>query len=437
MKKIFWLFVYFSMAGLLSAQDTIPFLDPCFCYPDLSHDGIIITLPDIGIGLDCYQYPVEDDNPGLGPENIHSYYYVENFVDSKDGSSTAVYGIAITSDSILPPELTVVLYQLNRTYPIINCPFQPIDSLNCSDLYYHKQMFYTYRWRDPDNPYDTNTYEASVPCHLYLFNHLVNVPDTFYYKTNPIEQPFKICEVSRPYHHNINGVYGTGGYARWYDEVLNSVGYKRFYTWGGIFPILNLPCPSATKPEIVESMQGSVRFTWWAGDTNLYQVAICSYLDTTVLVFTDTLIDNNFHITDSLMSAHNLSEGRYFIRLRRACNYLDSPYQTLIWSPWSDARMFYYSPNPNGISISNSQMPLFSLSPNPATGLVTIEYFGQNEENCINKIEIKDMEGREVSTFNYSHTNIFFFDVSTLSPGVYFVTLTTPAGPTTKKLLIQ
>ena len=162
-----------------------------------------------------------------------------------------------------------------------------------------------------------------------------------------------------------------------YFEDNDRVGGIQLSTWGGIFPILNLPCPPASRPEIVESQQGSVRFAWWEGDTNLYRIAIHSYPDSTLLFLSDTLTDSTFHLTDSLMAHIGLPEGRYYIRLQRACNYMDSPFDTLLWSPWSYARMFYYAPAPVGIDNPDLHAPLFSLSPNPATNPVTVECFAK------------------------------------------------------------
>jgi hypothetical protein len=316
---------------------------------------------------------------------------------------------------------------------------QPIDSLNCSDAYYHKQMFYNYKWSNIGNRLDTSTHNSTAPCQLFFFNNPVNVPDTFLYKTTAIDQPFRISELSC--YDDSSYVFvrtnGRGSYAHEYDDEHDYAGICALPIWGGIFPILSLPCPPATKPEIVESQQGSVRFAWWEGDTNLYRVAIYTYPDTTLLYLSDTLVDNSFHINDSLMTVLNLSEGRYYIRLQRACNYMDSPFSTLLWSPWSDTRMFYYVPAPAAdINLSANHFPLFSLSPNPASDVVTLECYGGNAEAEPYRVDIIDMEGRLMGHYETRNSK-FDIDVSSLMPGTYLLRITTPAGPTTKKLLIQ
>ncbi len=431
MKKYLFLLANLILANFLSAQDTIPFKDPCFLYP--LRGGIYDFGPQQSTGLRTFRYP---------PEYIHNKYYIEHIVHSKDGNGVEVYGFAITSDSTLPAELTVVLYR----EPIYRRGVLPIDSLNCSDAFYHKQMFYNYRWSNVgyDSP-DTTTHSATAPCHIYLFNSPVSVPDTFFYKTTAKDQPFSLrelsCYMDSSYQtENSQGLprgNGWGGYSHYYPEGYNQSGGYAFSTWGGIFPILSLPCPPASRPEIVESQQGSVRFAWWEGDTNLYRIAIHSYPDSTLLFLSDTLTDSTFHLTDSLMAHMGLPEGRYYIRLQRACNYMDSPFDTLLWSPWSYARMFYYAPAPVVIDNPDLHAPLFSLSPNPATNTVTVECFGDTEGD--KWLQILDLEGREVYTqaFKQSRNQTITIDVSTLAPGVYLLRLHTPQGSASKKLIIH
>ena len=75
-----------------------------------------------------------------------------------------------------------------------------------------------------------------------------------------------------------------------------------------------------------------------------------------------------------------------------------------------------------------------SLQPNPATNRVRVlSSFG------ITAIEAYDLRGRLVytNTFKHSHIHTFSLDVSSWPRGTYLLRILTPAGPTTKKLLIQ
>jgi hypothetical protein len=205
-----------------------------------------------------------------------------------------------------------------------------------------------------------------------------------------------------------------------------------------ILPILELPCPAA-KPTVTESRQGLVRFNWWEGDTNLYQIAISSYPADSTLFVSDTLTDSTFIVNDSVMASLNLAEGRYYIHLRRACNYMDSPYHSLPWSKWGEGRMFYYAPEPEGITSVDEAAPVFALSPNPASQTVTVEVFGETsqgeETRQAASLQIVNLEGRIVaeSRVEGEKTDL---DVSHLTAGVYLVRLHTPQGSATRKLTI-
>ena len=75
-----------------------------------------------------------------------------------------------------------------------------------------------------------------------------------------------------------------------------------------------------------------------------------------------------------------------------------------------------------------------SLQPNPASDKVKVlSSFG------ISCIEAYDLRGRLVytNTFKHSHIHTFSLDVSSWPRGTYLLRILTPAGPTTKKLLIQ
>ena len=75
-----------------------------------------------------------------------------------------------------------------------------------------------------------------------------------------------------------------------------------------------------------------------------------------------------------------------------------------------------------------------TLQPNPATDRVRVlSSFG------ITAIEVYDLRGRLVytNTFKHSHIHTFTLDLSSWPRGTYLLRILTPAGPTTKKLLIQ
>ena len=209
--------------------------------------------------------------------------------------------------------------------------------------------------------------------------------------------------------------------------------------WGGIFPILELPCPPASKPKMEANFVGNIHFSWWQGDTNLYQVSLASFPDDHILYSSNTLTDNNFFVTDNFMDSLQLPEGRYNIRLRRVCNYMDSPYPQIIWSDWGEPRQFLYMHSTAGIDATDGQTPVLLLSPNPAKGTVTVEMDETQRDASLQTIQVVDMEGRVVLTQPWESTasQPLTLDISGLAAGVYLVRLNTPMGTTTRKLVVE
>ena len=87
------------------------------------------------------------------------------------------------------------------------------------------------------------------------------------------------------------------------------------------------------------------------------------------------------------------------------------------------------------ISIKENVLPSnFLLYPNPATESVTIKLENSVEQN--QSLSIIDITGKLVSQIDVSNTSTRI-DVSKLRKGVYFVTLISPKGQKTRKLVVQ
>ena len=89
------------------------------------------------------------------------------------------------------------------------------------------------------------------------------------------------------------------------------------------------------------------------------------------------------------------------------------------------------------IADPGSASPLFTLSPNPATGNVSITVYSQLLTlNSQLLIVLRDAAGRELLNTQLSILNSQF-SIPTLPAGVYYVTLVTPQATATRKLVIQ
>ena len=186
------------------------------------------------------------------------------------------------------------------------------------------------------------------------------------------------------------------------------------------------------------NMSGRVDFRWKAGDTALYQLAFYTYPDDNLFFVTDTLVDTTFRLVDSIAPA-NMVDGRYHVRLRKACSYAGSPYGDVVWSDWGEPRQFLYMHSTAGIDATDGQSPVFLLSPNPAKGTVTVEMDETQRDASLQTIQVVDMEGRVVLTqpWEGAAAQPLTLDISGLAAGVYLVRLNTPLGTTTRKLVVE
>ena len=392
--------------GFLKAQDTIPFLDPCFSYPTL-HE---IFYPWVELPLDTLRHKTT----GLSLNNtaIENWSYRHN---NKIQKESVVYGIAIASPNNELPEGVVCklcTYDENSGYFYY-------DSVHSNGNHFVKHMFYQYNSTILDYGVD----QPISPCQIYLFNHEVSVHDSIFYSTfeNHYGADYYIYDVGlNPVLDAFDLVCGSGPN----NEVTGM--------WGIVFPILKLPCP-APRVRVGTNFSGRVEFHWNpGGDTMLYQLAFHSADDGRLMFETDTLTDTTFTLVDSIAPAEMVN-GRYEVRVRKACDYTGAPIlNPLVWSDWSEPRTFNYMHRVEGIEDIESFGPQFTLSPNPAKGTVTVEGAAEVE-----RVEIVDMEGRVVIGERPLAGSPSTVDISHLAPGVYLVRLSGPTGSATRKLVVE
>ena len=214
--------------------------------------------------------------------------------------------------------------------------------------------------------------------------------------------------------------------------------------WGVFFPIIGFRCRPVSQCRL-DSYWGDVATVSWNGsdEGGLYEVQLLGEdgSDTTYLTSNKTLVFQN--LSDSV---------RYNVRVRKQCHYATSNYDTTVYSDWHSNLYFGTTilpdttgndtvVNPNDtivnpddtLAILRVESEGFTLRPNPTHGKVQVI---MPETAKGEQLSVCDLAGRELLVRTVVSTTMEI-DISTLPAGAYFVKLTTPAGPTTKKLLIQ
>jgi hypothetical protein len=74
----------------------------------------------------------------------------------------------------------------------------------------------------------------------------------------------------------------------------------------------------------------------------------------------------------------------------------------------------------------------FTVSPNPATGLINIS---NNTNALVNKVAVTDLNGRTVTTAEFAGVASAQVDIANLASGVYMLTISSDMGTTTKKIV--
>ena len=231
---------------------------------------------------------------------------------------------------------------------------------------------------------------------------------------------------------------------------------NRFYfalqIWGGFFPIIS------PYEEMEGSMDDTVQnfhleyvrmgYPTFAWNTSLdptlclndelrYEVQYAPYRSDEWLTLSTT--DSTLRIISAF------DPGIYYqARIRAYHRHLCPMHDTLAWGEWSHPILFYTGstppdttggtgPDTTGINPVEAAASLFTLTPNPTTGTVRVE-MGDLE----GELALHDAAGHEVlrMTVEKGQKSVEL-DLAALPKGTYLVTLATPTGTGTQRLVLQ
>lgn len=418
------------LANIVKAQDTIPFLDPCFGYTP-------IYLAPNGDWTDPLRIPYTED----------VFYLKYCLVAATFGdSSRQAFDIFVTEkqQNILgiamchPPGVidfskislnisTIAFPHETAPYPLITT----LKSLNGSGDVYSKQMVYSFGdTLLPSIHPEIDSMGTAAPCFIYLFDSAVSVQDTF------LLSGFLKDYSYLKYVYTIYQCGGTDAIITYKCTGLSGP-LPTVTAWQYLFPVYSLPCPAPGAPTVEVGDDGTEVVRWRQGyDTALYQLQIYT-VNGQMLLETDTLADTAFVLTDSLWSAIGYEQsGNLRVRVRKACDYLESPYHTLVWSDYGKPLQYFHVHSTDGIGgVGMPSTACFTLSPNPATQRVVLERpEASGAEEAV--LTVCDLAGREVLACPVRGT-LHELDVSQWPRGVYLLRLTTPTASSLRRLVVE
>ena len=187
-----------------------------------------------------------------------------------------------------------------------------------------------------------------------------------------------------------------------------------------IFPILDIDCGMPGEASWTATDDGTVRLSWEPGSSaSQWEV---SYGPSGALPGDDSVVTT----ATPLAILHDITPGTHYVAyIRSLCTVRDTT-----WSDWTDS-VSIFIPDPTGILEAEDSKTGVELTPNPATGEVRIASGIE-----MMQIEVYDEKGGLLHTLPATGLKADL-DVSSWPRGTYLLRILTPAGPTTKKLLVQ
>ena len=209
--------------------------------------------------------------------------------------------------------------------------------------------------------------------------------------------------------------------------------------FGGIFPIIVPPdtdsfeCPRVENFRQTGYVDGHPKFGWDAqAGQGPFQIAYGP---------ADQPVDSH-RVASAMRQQYVLPDGGldstvlYVARCRGRCHHTCPLHDTIFWSEWSDAVEFWTGsrrPGSEGI-VSPDDAVAFTLSPNPARDEVTVAVGEGMALPCT--VVLRDEQGRELLRQRLEGREVTL-STRGLPAGVYLVTLESPQGSSTQKLVVE
>lgn len=378
----------------LHAQDTVQYGDSCYLFNTLTEDCLCG-----GQNYACMAVG--------GPD-----FFVKRTIASE---VVQVYGVAATIDTINVPDNYTVYFFIEK-----NGGFQAIDSSSI----YSTVSYFNYHAQSNNNDCD-----QIVPCL------------EFYFETPHITEGDIFVGIRGK---SIDG-YGNPSNISFTDLLVSRVtnqqdaekeawylqsSFTRVVTnwWGGIFPIVQPERIMCTAPvaEVFERGDDYALLAWDSVE-GACQLSVAPYgvpADSGMVV----------SVTDTMYTATGLDSGIYYVaRLRTECHHQCPIHDTLVWSPWGQPTLFYLGNTEPQLGLRPiEEEPTWTLSPNPAHGIATVE-----AQAPLQKVELMTAKGECLQIHNLNGAKRLELNLTGLVPGLYLVRITTANGTSTRRLVLQ
>ncbi|MBP5540880.1 MAG: T9SS type A sorting domain-containing protein [Bacteroidales bacterium] len=247
--------------------------------------------------------------------------------------------------------------------------------------------------------------------------------------------------------------------------------HTKIRTWGGVFPIIkpyeedSVFCDTVPGFHLAGMRVGYPTFAWdtdFCREEELFEVQFAPYHPGTA---TPDEAWRTVSTTDSSIEVYSVFDPDiyYQARIRARRHHLCPIHDTVMWGPWCDPILFYTGPTEPDTTTAITPVEgcpdgLFILTPNPATGTVTVTVGSLTHSSALKGtspnlgeerltrlgeelvLTLRDAAGHEVLRKEFSIVNCQFsipLDLSGLAAGTYFVTLSTPASSGTQRLVVK